>query len=57
MEVVMSVDKTINVLEQLGGKSKHYVNEDGKWEFTVITVGGNNETTNKKTTDSDDKES
>ena len=57
MEVIMSVDKTINVLEQLGGKTRHYHNKDGEWEFTVITVGGNNETTNKTTTDSDDKES
>ena len=45
----MALDKTINVLEQLGGKSKHYVNEDGEWEFTVITVGGNDETTNGNT--------
>ena len=53
----MSVDKTINVLEQLGSKTRHYHNKDGEWEFTVITVGGKNETTNKTTADSDDKES
>ena len=53
----MSIDKTINVLEQLGLKSRHYVNKDGEHEFTVITVGGNNETTNKTTKDSDDKKS
>lgn len=53
----MSIDKTINVLEQLGLKSRHYVNKDGEWEFTVITVGGNNESTNETTTDSDDQES
>jgi len=50
----MSLDKTINILEQLGGKTKHYVNEDGEHEFTVITLGDNNETTNKDTTHSDD---
>ena len=53
----MALDKTINVLEQLGGDTEHYYNKDGEWEFTVITVGGNNETTNKTTTDSDDQES
>ena len=53
----MSVDKTINVLEQLGGNTRHYHNKDGEWEFTVITVGGNNETTNKTTPDSDDQKS
>ena len=50
----MSIDKTINVLEQLGGDTKHYVNKDGEWEFTVITVGGNDETTNKDTTNTTD---
>ena len=50
----MNVDKTINVLEQLGGDTEHYVNKDGEWEFTVITVGGNNETTNKDTTNTTD---
>lgn len=50
----MSVDKTINVLEQLGGNTEHYVNKDGEWEFTVITLGDNNETTNESTTHSDD---
>ena len=50
----MSIDKTINVLEQLGGNTEHYVNKDGEWEFTVITVGGNDETTNKNTTHTDD---
>ena len=50
----MSIDKTINVLEQLGGNTEHYVNKDGEWEFTVITVGGNDETTNKSTTHEND---
>tara|TARA_R100001510_G_C7656170_1_gene215909 strand:- start:3031 stop:3183 length:153 start_codon:yes stop_codon:yes gene_type:complete len=50
----MSIDKTINVLEQLGGNVQHYNNKDGEWEFTVITLGDNNETTNKDTTNSDD---
>ena len=50
----MSLDKTINVLEQLGGNTEHYVNKDGEWEFTVITVGGNDETTNESTTHEDD---
>ena len=53
----MSIDKTINVLEQLGLRSRHYVNKDGEHEFTVITVGGNDETTNETTTHSDDQES
>lgn len=53
----MSLDKTINVLEQLGGKTRHYNNKDGEWEFTVITLGDNNETTDKSTAHSDDKES
>ena len=53
----MSIDKTINVLEQLGLKSRHYVNKDSEWEFTVITVGGNDETTNETTKDSNDQES
>ncbi len=50
----MSVDKTINVLEQLGGKTRHYVNEDSEWEFTFITVGGNDETTNRNTEEETD---
>ena len=53
----MAINKTIEVLEQLGLKSRDYVNKDGEWEFTVITVGGNNETTNESTTHSDDQES
>lgn len=53
----MSLDKTINVLEQLGGKTRHYVNKDGEHEFTVITLGDNNETTNESTAHSDDQES
>lgn len=53
----MSIDKTINVLEQLGLKSRHYVNKDGEHEFTVITVGGNDETTDESTAHSDDQES
>jgi hypothetical protein len=50
----MAIDKTIKVLEQLGYKSEHYNNKDGEWEFTVITLGDNNETTNETTTHSDD---
>ena len=50
----MSLNKTINVLEQLGGNTEHYVNKDGEWEFTVITLGDNNETTNKDTTNTTD---
>lgn len=53
----MSIDKTINVLEQLGLKSRDYVNKDGEWEFTVITVGGNDETTNETTKNKNDSES
>ena len=53
----MSVNKTINVLEQLGGKTRHYNSKDGEWEFTVITLGDNNETTDKSTAHSDDQES
>lgn len=53
----MSVDKTINVLKQLGGNAKEYVNEDGEWEFTVITLGDNNETVNKNTANKTDSES
>lgn len=53
----MSIDKTINVLEQLGLKSRDYVNKDGEWEFTVITVGGNDETTNETTKNENDSES
>ena len=50
----MALDKTINVLEQLGGSTRHYYNKDGEWEFTVITVGGNNETTNGNTKEETD---
>ncbi len=50
----MALDKTINVLEQLGGDTEHYYNKDGEWEFTVITVGGNDETTNRNTEEETD---
>jgi len=55
----MSGDKVISILEQLGkGMKKQIVkDENGEVMYVTITIGGNNETTNKDTTNSDDKES
>jgi len=55
----MSGDKVINILEQLGkGITKQIVkDENGEVMYVAITIGGDNETTNKNTASETDSES
>tara|TARA_S200000501_G_scaffold148709_1_gene140278 strand:- start:7281 stop:7439 length:159 start_codon:yes stop_codon:yes gene_type:complete len=52
----MSLDKTINVIEQLGNgvKKEIVTDKNGKVMFVALTLGGNDETTNESTTHEDD---
>ena len=55
----MSGDKVINILEQIGnGITKQIVkDENGKVMYVAISIGGDNETVNKSTTNENDTES
>jgi hypothetical protein len=55
----MSGDKVINILEQLGnGITKQIVkDENGKVMYVAISIGGNDETTNKSTANETDSKS